>query len=69
MTPAYWVEQVSAQAVEIRERSLARLVERGILRREDDHFLWVFQTRRYPVINNQTILGSETADHGGPVQR
>ena len=51
----YWVEQVSAQAVEIRERSLARLVERGILQREDDYFLWVFQTRRYPVINNQSI--------------
>lgn len=51
----HWVEQTSAQAIEIRERSLARLVERGILRREEDHFLWVFQTRRYPVISNQTI--------------
>ena len=51
----YWVEQISAQAVEIRERSLARLVERGVLQREDDYFLWVFQTRRYPVINNQSI--------------
>lgn len=51
----HWVEQVSAQAVDIRERSLARLVERGVLRREDDYFLWMFQTRRYPVINNQSI--------------
>ena len=51
----YWVEQISAQAVEIREHSLARLVERGVLQREDDYFLWVFQTRRYPVINNQSI--------------
>ena len=51
----YWVEQISAQAVEIRERSLARLVQRGVLQREDDYFLWVFQTRRYPVINNQSI--------------
>ena len=51
----HWVEQISVHAIEIRERSLARLVERGVLRREDDHFLWMFQTRRYPVINNQTI--------------
>ena len=51
----HWVEQVSAQAVDIRERSLTRLVERGVLRREDDYFLWMFQTRRYPVINNQSI--------------
>ena len=25
------------------------------LRREDDRFLWVFQTRRYPVIDDQPV--------------
>ena len=34
----HWVEQVSAQAVDIRERSLARLVERGVLRRRTTIF-------------------------------
>ena len=51
----HWIEQTIAYAGDIRDRSLARLVERGILRREDDRFLWVFQTRRYPVIDDQPV--------------
>ena len=51
----HWIEQTTVYAHEIRERSLARLVARGILCREDDRFLWVFQTRRYPVINDQSV--------------
>ena len=51
----YWIEQTTPRAGEIRERSLARLVERGILRREDDRFLWVFQMRRYPIVDDRTV--------------
>ena len=50
-----WIQQITPHAGEIRERSLARLVERGILREEQGRFLWVFHTRRYPVIDNQTL--------------
>ena len=50
-----WIQQITPDAGEIRERSLARLVERGILREEQGRFLWVFHTRRYPVIDNQTL--------------
>ena len=28
-------------------------MERGILRREEDRFLWVFQSRRYPVVDGE----------------
>ncbi len=51
----HWIEQTIAYAGDIRDRALARLVEHGILRREDDRFLWVFQTRRYPVIDDQPV--------------
>ena len=51
----YWLEQTVPHTVDIRERSLARLIERGILRQEDDRFLWVFQTRRYPIVDDQTV--------------
>ncbi len=51
----YWLEQTVPHTVDVRERSLARLIERGILRQEDDRFLWVFQTRRYPIIDDQTV--------------
>ena len=49
----YWVEQEAAHAEEIREEALNRLVEVGILEREDDRFLWVFKSRRYPVIDGK----------------
>ena len=48
-----WVDYVADRAEDIRERALARLVERGILRREEDRFLWVFQSRRYPVVDGE----------------
>ena len=52
---AYWIRETTLQADQIHDRSLARLVERGILRQEDDRFMWVFHTRRYPVIDNRTV--------------
>ena len=49
----HWVERIADDAGEIREGALARLVERGILRREDNRFLWVFHSRRYPIIDGK----------------
>ncbi len=49
----YWVEQEATHAEEIREEALNRLVEVGILEREDDRFLWVFKSRRYPIIDGK----------------
>ena len=49
----HWVEQTARQAPAIREATLDRLVERGILEREDDRFLWVFRSRRYPMVDGQ----------------
>ena len=48
-----WVDYLADQTEDIREAALARLVERGILRREEDRFLWVFQSRRYPVVDGE----------------
>ena len=49
----YWVDSLAESGEEIRETALARLVERGILRREEDRFLWVFQSRRYPIVDGE----------------
>ena len=50
----YWVERTAIRsATGIREASLDRLVEKGILERRDDRFLWVFRSRRYPVVDDQ----------------
>ena len=50
----FWVERTAFQSADtIREEALDRLVERGILKRQDDRFLWVFRSRRYPVIDDR----------------
>lgn len=49
----FWVERTAERSQTIREEALNRLVERGILEREDDRFLWVFRSRRYPAIDGK----------------
>ena len=48
----FWVERTALRADEIREEALNRLVKKGILRQQEDRFLWVFQSRRYPAIDD-----------------
>ena len=47
----YWVEHTARKADEIREEALRRLAEAGILERHEDRFLWVFRSRRYPLVD------------------
>ena len=49
----YWVERTAVRSDSIREAVLERLVEKGILERLDDRFLWVFKSRRYPTIDGE----------------
>ncbi len=49
----FWVELLARRSDYFQDRLLERLTERGILKREDHRILWVFHTRRYPVINNR----------------
>ncbi|MDE0492567.1 MAG: GPP34 family phosphoprotein [Acidimicrobiaceae bacterium] len=49
----YWVGQTARRAGEIRREALERLVERGILEHHEGRFLWVFRSRRYPIIDGR----------------
>ena len=50
----FWVERTALRSADaIRQDALDRLVERGILQRQEDRFLWVFRSRRYPVIDDR----------------
>ena len=49
----YWVGVISADGEKIRDAALARLVERGVLKREEKKILWVIPGRRYPMIQNK----------------
>ena len=47
----HWIRHAADQAPHIRSRALDRLVERGILQRRDERFLWVFQSQRFPTVD------------------
>lgn len=49
----FWVEHTAQRSVAIREVALSRLVDHGILERQDDRILWVFRSRRYPLIDGK----------------
>ena len=49
----FWVDHTSKRSHEIREEALSRLVERGILERQDNHLLWMFRSQRYPAIDGR----------------
>ena len=46
------IERITLNAHPYRDIALKRLVEKGVLREEEGRFLWVFHTRRYPVIDD-----------------
>ncbi len=52
---SYWLKHFADQSRRIQERVLERLIAKNILRREDRRILWVFQVRRYPLLDNREI--------------
>ncbi|NDE84762.1 MAG: GPP34 family phosphoprotein [Verrucomicrobia bacterium] len=49
----YWVGILSSDGDRLRKAALAKLVARGILKKEEKKILWVIPGRRYPMINDQ----------------
>jgi Golgi phosphoprotein 3 len=57
------LDQLSEQGEDIRELALGQLIEKRILKQEDRRLLWVFKTRRYPMIDNREIKEVEGRLH------
>ena len=49
----YWLEHLAEKGPEVREEALNRLVKEGILERQDDRFMWMFRSRRYPTVDGE----------------
>jgi hypothetical protein len=49
----YWIETLAADADAYRESLFASLVAKGVLRRVEGRFLWVFPERRYPAVSGK----------------
>ncbi len=54
------LRMLSGHASQIRQDALAHLLERGILKQEQNRILWVFAGKRYPVANNQEVKEVKT---------
>jgi hypothetical protein len=53
LTSAAAIELVTLDSRKHQERALKSLVAKGILRQTDGRWLWVFHTRRYPVLDER----------------
>jgi hypothetical protein len=49
----HWIETLGADADAFRETLFERLVAKGVLRRVEGRFLWVFPERRYPAVSGR----------------
>ena len=49
----HWIEHTAENAYSVREKAMKRLITHGILESRDDRFLWVFRSRRYPVVDGK----------------
>ena len=49
----YWLNWIREDVPDIMGHFIERLVERGILKRMEEKILWVFESRRYPVIDDR----------------
>ena len=47
-----WIGRLLPESEAVEEGALSRLVERGVLRREEKRVLWVFKERRYPMVDD-----------------
>jgi len=47
------LDRIGLQAQDYAAQALQRLVAHGILREDSGRFLWVFRTRRYPVVDDR----------------
>lgn len=57
------LDRLSEQGEDIRELALRQLIEKRILKQENRRLLWVFKTRRYPMIDNREIKEVESRLH------
>jgi hypothetical protein len=53
LSAAAALERITVNAEQYQKTALKRLVAKGILREDDGRFLWVFHTRRYPVVDDR----------------
>lgn len=57
---SHWLKHFADQSKRIQEHVLARLIQKKILKQENRRILWVFEVRRYPLIDNHEVKEVKT---------
>jgi golgi phosphoprotein 3 len=52
LTTAGAIERITLNARQYHQKAMQHLLDKGILHERDGRFLWVFRTRRYPVVDD-----------------
>lgn len=52
---SHWLKKIATRFQDLEERVLDLLVEKGVLKIENRKILWVFTTRRYPMIDGREV--------------
>jgi golgi phosphoprotein 3 len=52
-SPSTWLDILQKHGQELQDMAIESLIQRGILREEKGTILWVFETRRYPLIDGR----------------
>jgi anti-anti-sigma factor len=52
---SFWLRQLADQSKRIVDEVLASLIRKGVLRQESRRILWVFEVRRYPVVDDREV--------------
>lgn len=55
-----WIQEVHYRHPNLRDVFIQKLIDRGILRKEEQKILWVFKHRRYPMIDNREVTEVRT---------
>jgi hypothetical protein len=50
-----WIQEVRYRHPNLRDLFIQKLIDRGILRKEEQKILWVFKHRRYPMIDHREV--------------
>lgn len=57
---AHWLAVFASETRDIEGAALDRLIQRGILKRQDKKILWVIGLRRYPTVHNEERVEVKT---------
>ncbi len=52
---SFWLNRLTTRKKHIEDKVLAQLISKGVLKQEEKRILWVFETHRYPLMDDREV--------------